>query len=113
MANIDLQVVNSSGDLTEIKIGGTDAEKVVLTKEQVEALFGGLVIIDESIVNSQDNNYSIRVGKGDITLLPGTSGISIYLSPTVIENRISIADINAGGNQSAVTKEWVLAQINP
>jgi len=40
MADRDLQVINSSGELTEIKIGGiTDGEKV-LTSDEVAAKFG-------------------------------------------------------------------------
>lgn len=41
----ELDSINKSGELTEIKIAGTDEEKVVLTKEQIDALFGDFTFV--------------------------------------------------------------------
>lgn len=48
---LDLQVINSSGDITELKIAGvTDGDKV-LTSDEISALFGNKVPTTVSVVS--------------------------------------------------------------
>jgi len=108
---IELQAINSSGDLTEIKLGGTDAEKEVLTKEQVDALFGNLEIIDDEIVNNIDIAFNVKISKTGVIINAGTTTALIISPNNVYFIGLTIADIDAASTNSAVTKEWVQAEI--
>ena len=102
--NRELEIINSSGDLTEIKLGGAGAEKVVLTKEQVEALFG---------------NFGFRIndmegGGGGVILSydPNTEILTLGGDPAEIRMALSVSNIDAANPESAVTKEWTVGKFN-
>ena len=63
----ELSDINKSGELTEIKLSGTDAEKVVLTKEQIEALFG----------NYSFDGDTLKINGG--TIIAPLGGLAAYL----------------------------------
>ncbi len=67
----ELEDINKSGELIEIKLGGSDAEKILLTKEQIEALIPLL------------GNYtfdSVYIDVDSRHLIAGTSTVSRFLS---------------------------------
>ena len=107
--NRELEIINSSGDLTEIKLGGADDEKVVLTKEQVEALFGNWQFEGNQL---KVNNKRALDELGTL-LQVGVDFAGLFLNGTSITfPNLSIALIDAGDGKSAVTKEWTEGKFN-
>ena len=135
MADRQLSDILSSGEVLEIKIAGSDAESVVLTKAQVDALFGDLEVLGARIrnVNNPSGSYLELDEIEDITLsFNSASSPRIKLSrlneyvyiiaggdypaSIVMENdsieltNLSIAEIEAAAVSSAVTKEFCEAK---
>ena len=104
--NRELEIINSSGDLTEIKLGGADDEKVVLTKEQVEALFGNWQFVGDEL------NLPIGIVFFYETeeMQFGDSTYSIQMA-SILNLTQTIAQIDSGSGRIAVTKEWTESKV--
>ena len=103
MADRQLSDILSSGEVLEIKIAGSDAESVVLTKAQVDALFG-YWRLDGNTITEPTGNILIDYGGGGQALNLGVECTEVLI-------KLTIAQIDSAPSTSAVTKEWVQAEI--
>lgn len=109
----ELATINSSGDLTEIKLGGTtDGDKLLTSDEISNTKFGNWTFDGDNlkIDGKTFATYSSVTNRFTINGLAEVDELRIS-GQAILFNSLTNELIDSGNVKSAVTKEWVESKI--